>query len=185
MSQLTQKAIVSSIKKLLNEKPLNRITIKDITDDCGVNRMTFYYHFRDIYDLVEWMCKEDAERIKAQHKEDGNWEELLISFFNELRDNKIFFLNIYRCISREEIEKFLHMVIDEMVMDVINTYPESRYIREEDKKFIARIYSYSFAGIMLDWIKNNMEDDPKALVTNLSLVISDSIQKAIVRFKRI
>ena len=55
MSQITKKALAQSLKNLLLKKPLNKITINDITDDCGINRMTFYYHFKDIYDLLEWI----------------------------------------------------------------------------------------------------------------------------------
>ena len=55
MPQFTKYALENSLKKLLLQKPLNKITINDITEDCGINRMTFYYHFKDIYDLVEWV----------------------------------------------------------------------------------------------------------------------------------
>ena len=60
MSNITKRAIEQSLKNLLMKKPLTKITISDITADCGMNRMTFYYHFKDIYDLVEWVCLEDA-----------------------------------------------------------------------------------------------------------------------------
>ena len=63
MSQVTKRALEASLKKLLLERPLDKITVTDIAEDCGINRMTFYYHFRDIYDLVEWACQEDARRI--------------------------------------------------------------------------------------------------------------------------
>lgn len=62
MSQVTKRALEASLKNLLLKKPLSKITINDITEDCGINRMTFYYHFKDIYDLVEWSCAEDAKR---------------------------------------------------------------------------------------------------------------------------
>ena len=62
MSQLTKRALEASLKKMLLKKPLDKITISDLTEDCGMNRMTFYYHFKDIYDLVEWSCLEDAKR---------------------------------------------------------------------------------------------------------------------------
>ena len=55
MSQTTKRALEASLKKLLLQKPLNKITINDITEDCGVNRMTFYYHFKDKFDLVNWI----------------------------------------------------------------------------------------------------------------------------------
>ena len=60
MSQITKRAMEAALKKLLLEKPLTKITVSDITEECGMNRMTFYYHFKDIYDLVEWCCEEDA-----------------------------------------------------------------------------------------------------------------------------
>ena len=56
MSKVTKRALEQSLKNLLLKKPLTKITIGDITEDCGINRMTFYYHFKDIYDLVEWAC---------------------------------------------------------------------------------------------------------------------------------
>ena len=64
MSQITKRALEQSLKNLLQQKPLSKITISDITEDCGISRMTFYYHFKDIYDLVEWACAEDAARAK-------------------------------------------------------------------------------------------------------------------------
>ena len=62
MSDITKRALEESLKNLLLQKPLDKITISDIAADCGISRMTFYYHFKDIYDLVEWTCMEDARR---------------------------------------------------------------------------------------------------------------------------
>ena len=70
MSQVTKRALEQSLKNLLLKKPLTKITINDIAEDCGINRMTFYYHFKDIYDLVEWSCLEDA-RQRAGGEEDA------------------------------------------------------------------------------------------------------------------
>lgn len=65
MSQMTKQALANSLKSLLQKKTLNKITIKDIVDDCGVNRQTFYYHFQDVYDLVDWIFHHDFERLLA------------------------------------------------------------------------------------------------------------------------
>ena len=62
MPNITKEALEASLKKFLLKKPLDKITINDLTTDCGISRMTFYYHFKDIYDLVEWSCLEDAKR---------------------------------------------------------------------------------------------------------------------------
>ena len=55
MSQVTKRALEQSLKNLLLKKPLTKITVGDITDDCGINRMTFYYHFKDIYDSYKFL----------------------------------------------------------------------------------------------------------------------------------
>ena len=68
MSQVTKRALEQSLKNLLLKKPLTKITINDIAEDCGINRMTFYYHFKDIYDLVEWSCTEDARKALEEKK---------------------------------------------------------------------------------------------------------------------
>ena len=73
MSQVTKRALEASLKNLLLQKPLSKITISDITEDCGINRMTFYYHFKDIYDLVEWSCQEDASK---QLGNGNRWTEI-------------------------------------------------------------------------------------------------------------
>lgn len=62
MSNTTKQALEASLKKVMLQKPLDKITISDITSDCGISRMAFYYHFKDIYDLVEWSCLEDTKR---------------------------------------------------------------------------------------------------------------------------
>ena len=78
MSQTTKRALEASLKKLLLEKPLNKITINDITEDCGVNRMTFYYHFKDIYDLVDWILTEDAAKAMEGRQSFDTWTEAFL-----------------------------------------------------------------------------------------------------------
>lgn len=58
----TKIALEASLKELLKKKPFDKITIADLTEDCGISRMAFYYHFKDIYDLVEWACVEDGKK---------------------------------------------------------------------------------------------------------------------------
>ena len=84
MSQMTKRALAASLKNLLLQKPLNKITINDIAEDCGISRMTFYYHFKDIYDLVEWICVEDAARALEGKKTYDTWQEGFLNIFHGL-----------------------------------------------------------------------------------------------------
>ena len=183
MSQITKRALEQSLKNLLLKKPLTKITVSDIADDCGINRMTFYYHFKDIYDLVEWSCLEDAKRALDEKKTYETWQQGLLQIFEAVKENKPFILNVYRCIHREEVEKYLQPLVDQLLLGVINEETGNMTIRDEDKQFIAQIYSYIFIGLMLDWIKDDMREDPQPLVDRLARLIKGSMSEALSRFK--
>lgn len=183
MSQITKRALEASLKNLLRRKPLNKITVSDITEDCGINRMTFYYHFKDIYDLVEWACLEDASAALADKKTYDTWEMGLVQIFHAVRENKPFILNVYRCVSRERVEQYLTPLTDRLLQDVVREKAAGMTVREEDMAFIARIYSYIFVGLMLDWIAADMKEDPEALVERLAIVIQGDVQNALERLR--
>lgn len=183
MSQVTKRALEQSLKNLLLKKPLTKITVGDITDDCGINRMTFYYHFKDIYDLVEWSCLEDAKRALDEKKTYDTWQQGLLQIFKAVQENKPFILNVYRCVHREQVEKYLHPLVDQLLLNVINEEAAGITVRDEDKQFIAQVYSYMFIGLMLDWIKDDMREDPQQIVEKLSKLIKGSVSVALSRFK--
>ncbi len=183
MSQVTKRALEQSLKNLLLKKPLTKITINDIAEDCGINRMTFYYHFKDIYDLVEWSCLEDARRALEQKKTHDTWQQGLLQIFQAVRDNRPFILNVYRCVHREQVEKYLEPLVDNLVMGVLNEESAGITVREEDKAFITQVYSYILVGLMLDWIKDNMREEPKEIVERLGRLIDGSMEEALRRFR--
>ena len=183
MSQITKRALEQSLKNLLQQKPLSKITISDITEDCGISRMTFYYHFKDIYDLVEWACAEDAARALQNKKTYDTWQQGFVQIFRAVRENKVFVMNVYRCVNREQVEKYLVPLTDQLIMGVITERAAGMTVREADQQFIAQVYSYAFVGIMLDWIRDDMRADPEELVNRLAMVIRGGITQALERFR--
>lgn len=182
MSQVTKRALEQSLKHLLLQKPLTKITINDITEDCGVNRMTFYYHFKDIYDLVEWTCLEDARRALEEKRTYDTWQQGFLQIFEAVKQNKPFIMNVYRCVHQEQVEAYLRPLVDDLLMNVIDEAAADMRVRDEDKQFIARMYSHLFIGLMLDWIKEDMRPDPEKLVERLATMIKGNIPAALQRF---
>lgn len=183
MSQVTKRALEQSLKNLLLKKPLNKITVADIADDCGINRMTFYYHFKDIYDLVEWSCLEDAKRALDEKKTYDTWQQGLLQIFEAVQENKPFIMNVYRCVHAEQVEKYLQPLVDGLLIGVLEEESRGMTIRDEDKQFIAQVYSYIFIGLMLDWIKDSMREDPRQIVERLARLIKGSMAAAVARFR--
>lgn len=183
MSEVTKRALEQSLKNLLLKKPLTKITISDIAEDCGINRMTFYYHFKDIYDLVEWSCLEDAKKALEGKKTHDTWQEGFLQIFQAVQDNKPFIMNVYRCVDRAQVERYLKPFVDNLLMNVIEEESADIAVRDEDKNFIAQIYTYIFVGLMLDWIADDMREEPKVIVDKLAILMQDSFSNALQRFK--
>lgn len=183
MSQITKRALEESLKRMLLKKPVNKITISDITEDCGISRMTFYYHFRDIYDLVEWSCVEDAAKALDGKKTYDTWQQGFLQIFEAVLDNKPFIQNVYHSVSREQVETYLYALTHNLLIGVIEEKAVGMQVRDTDKEFIASFYKFAFVGLMLDWIRNGMREDPQRIIDRLSILIEGDIARALNKYR--
>ena len=78
VSEHTKTMLCQALKKKMAQKPLDKITIRELADDCGLKRQAFYYHFEDIYDLVRWMFQQEAVSLLRQHDGALLWQEGLL-----------------------------------------------------------------------------------------------------------
>lgn len=182
MPNLTKQALEASLKKLLLKKPLDKITISDLTTDCGISRMAFYYHFRDIYDLVEWACLGDAARALQGKKTYDTWQEGLLQIFEAVLENKPFIVNVYHSVSREQIENYLFQLTYSLIMGIVEEKSTEIQISKEERQFIANFYKYSLVGIMLDWVKQGMKEDYKKVAEKICITIKGNIVNSIRNF---
>ena len=183
MANMTKKALENSLKKLLKEKPFDKITIADITEDCGISRMAFYYHFQDIYDLAEWVCIEDGKQALKDKKTYDTWQEGMSQVFEAVIENKPFIMNIYHSVSKEKIENYLYKLSYQLIDDVVEEKCVGDNIPEEGKQFIADFYKYGFVGIMLNWIDRGMKEDYQRIVEQLSKTLRGNIANSIRNFE--
>jgi probable dihydroxyacetone kinase regulator len=179
MSNLTKRALSASLKKLLLEKPLSRITVSDVASDCGVNRQTFYYHFADLADLIEWTCLEDAKKAIADNKTYATWQEGFRHVFQLMKEDKPFIMNIVHSVSLEQLELYLYKLVYPLLKGVVDEKAVGMEVREEDKQFIADFYKYAFVGLVIAWIKNGMKDDPQKVVDETSFLVSGTLENAL------
>ena len=184
MPNATKAALEESLKRLLLKKPLDKITITDITTDCGISRMAFYYHFKDIYDLVEWSCVEDGTKALQGKKTYDSWTEGLTQIFGAVLENTPFIMNVYRNVDRERMERYLYHLTYDLIVGVVQEKSKDLDISGEDKKFIANFYKYGFVGIMLEWIQEGMKEDIEELVNKMSLTLHNTVTTSIRNFQK-
>ena len=128
-------------------------------------------------------CIEDARKALEEKKTYYTWQQGFLQLFEAVRDNKPFIMNVYHCVDREQVEKYLNPLVDNLLMGVIEEQAAGMTVRDEDKQFIAKVYAYSFVGLMLDWIRDDMKDDPEELVKKFAMVIQGDLAGALSRFK--
>lgn len=182
MSILTEKALAASLKKLLEKKTLNKITVRDITDDCGVNRQTFYYHFHDVYDLVEWIFTQDAKQYAADFQT-KKWNEVISMIMNDLMQEKSFMMNAYYSLNRRQLEEFLRKLAEPAVRDVTELRAGGR-LTETDKELITDIATLSLIGIITEWIADGMREDYKLKLDRMFQMMDGTMERLIDNFEK-
>ena len=141
MSKLTTKrAIGYAFKDLLKEKSFNKITITDIANNCAINRQTFYYHFQDIKDLVEWLCIDEVDNILNKNDECEKWEDKFLMIFKVILKEKEVVENIYHSVSVEVLRTNLYRLVYPIIYSEIVEESKGKNLREEDKKFAYKLY---------------------------------------------
>lgn len=184
MAQTTKRALAASLKELLLQKPFHKITISDITQHCGVNRMTFYYHFHDIYDLANWTFEEDAARLLSGRMSAQDWRDGFLVILQELRKNRQMILNICRSVDRETLDRYLCKAMCRLLNGVLDEMPGGRDLSQEDRDFIVSFYAHAITGIILEWADSGLKEEPEALARRTDRLCLCSIDRVIETFLR-
>ena len=182
MAHSTKGLMAESLKKLLNTKPLDKITVKELVEDCGVNRQTFYYNFRDIYDLLEWAFEEDARRILEERTSYDNWQEVFWAAFYYLLENKTLVLNTYNSVGRSYLENRLKTRLTPVVRNMLEQRAGHLVMSELDKDFIVHMYTVGLISVMFDWFANNMRDGDQEQMQMFLDKIDQSIESTLSGF---
>ena len=101
MSGFTKEIIAKTFTELLDEKPMSKITVKDIVERCGVNRNTFYYHFKDIPDVVEFILKKKWDESLEHPQDRASILECMEEMIDLVRNNRKVMLNVYRSVKKD------------------------------------------------------------------------------------
>ena len=122
VSEHTKAMLCQALKKKMVQKPLDKITIRELADDCGLKRQAFYYHFQDIYDLVCWMFQQEAVSLLRQHDGALLWQEGLLQLFRYIEQNRAVCLCALKSVGREHLKRFfkadIHTIIHRAVVQI-------------------------------------------------------------------
>lgn len=183
VANFTYKAIKSSFIKLLSERPLSQIRVKDIVEDCGVNRNTFYYYFHDIPSLIEDMVMTEAEHIIQKYPSSDTIEEFFETTINYILARKTLFLHIYHSVNRELFEQYLWQVCERIVILYVDSVLDGRQITDGDRHVIVHYLKAVGFGIVSAWMQSGLTDDIRRSFERIYELKKGTVEEMIHRFE--
>lgn len=188
-SLITKKAIAGSLKELMRKKSLEKITVSDIVKNCGLNRQTFYYHFKDKYDLVNWIFNKEIVSALSVVSDGVDWSAALLNALNVMKREKVFYFGAVNLAEQSVFSEDLFGVVRDMLLHIVDQIPSSsadgnsgKNIAPEDRLFIAEFYAHGLVGMVIEWVKTGMKEPPEEIVGRLTRFINDSKHASTARY---
>lgn len=183
MTMYTKQALANALKDTLSIKPLDKITVKELVQVCNLNRQTFYYHFQDIYALLAWIYKTEAIGAIKDCRSYKTWKQGATIILNYVEDNKSLCINTYRSLAKDHLEWFLNQVLYDLFAGVINEIENAEKLSVADKHFIIQFYVHAFTGVLIDWIKDDMNLSVEKIVDYIGLLMEGQFAVLIEKLK--
>ena len=184
MATSTKKALASALKKMMEVKPIDKITVKDLVELCGVNRQTFYYHFDDVYDLLEWVFEEDANANLPKEIVYERWKSDVVQWFRYLQENSVFTLNVYHSNSRLYMLRYIKGRLQECIRGFSEIVAEGCNIDRQDFEFIVEFYANLAVGFLSQWMDMGMQLPKGVTMEKILQVMDNSIENLMMRFQK-
>lgn len=146
----TKRAFAEALKSLLNTKEMGAVRIQDLCRLCGTERPTFYYHFRDKYDLVTWIYEQDVRRTVQQY---GRYNAAQLEMLLDLMQQEQVF---YRKAFADSAQNALLPYIQQMILSITRSAMQGRRAGEDltqEEQFTINFLAYSWCRCLADWIE--------------------------------
>lgn len=186
MPTFTKAAIKATFISLLNKKPLNKITVKEIVEECGINRNSFYYHFDDIPSLLEEILVEEADRFVATETDNNtSVYESLISVIDYAFSNKSVIQHIYNSANRTTFYVYLNRICTHAIKSYFDKLEITKNIAEDDLDAMIMYYKCQLVGFIIDWLGGGMKYDLKIKMKRICELFVGSMESALDRCAKI
>ncbi len=182
-SNIQKKMIRDMCIKMLNERPLNKITVKDIVKACDINRNTFYYHYPDIYAILSEIFQSELQNAIDEYNDTLSWEEGFLVAAKFAMENRRAVYHVYNSMQREELENYIFSVAGNVMYRYVERESESEGIQAstKDKKLIASFYQCALTEMVLRWIGSGMKEDPNVIIRRIGELFDGHITQSLKR----
>ena len=181
-SELTKLHMAENLQALMLEKPINKITIKELTSRCKINRQTFYYHFCDIYDLLEWLIRNRLKSFVTNIENFKSWQEAGIYLLDYLCDNRALVLSTLNSLSRNSVHNLIHDEIFKLASKFVHEIAGDIKLSEDAFKHIIHFFCITFTALLEDWLVSDSNQSSKEVIYDLDMIVSGMTRNAVLRY---
>ncbi len=176
----TEEKLGRTLKELMANESLSSITVKRLSDMCNINRQTFYYHFRDLYDLLTWVFLN--EKVKGLD-EATNWQDVVNAYTNYILDNYDFIQNVLSSAGKELFKEFIFEGIYSRLLRLLALKDVEYVLSIDERKFVCRFYTAAILYSLITWLEGNMREEKNVIFRRLQILIGNFSEDIIFKFK--
>ena len=169
MAAGTKYALAAALTSLLNTTTLDNITVKDIVERANVSRQTFYYHFKDVYDLLEWAFQDKVRRFYEFPAD--SWQDKLLYAAEVWRANRVLVMNVYHSLGGEYLGRGLERIIRPIIATEMQSFEWKLAISKEDEEFAVSFFTYGVIGTIVRWLEDGMPENLDSVIRDIHALL--------------
>lgn len=163
----------------MEKMSFDKITVKDIVDDCDVSRNTFYYNYRDIFAVIEDLFEKESSEIVQNTGGDQSWQSALFEICSFLQKYKSAVFSMYGSSRRDFLVGLIRKLIRAMINSAVDSASAGFKLSPEDRALIADFYCGAVEGFVLRWLDNRMKDDVFSVISRAEKVFDGDVAAAV------
>ena len=182
MASSTKQAIIASFLKLCAQKSPDKITVRDIVDDCDINRNTFYYYFQDIYAVLEEIFCIWTQSLDGICEADGDITQSLCSVADWAAEHKRAVVNIFRGLDGTVLEDYYLSAVTERWRSWVRLYAKDD-VSTEAVNYVSMTLSIGAFSVIRRWVRNSMRDDPHLIMEHYSRTCLSDVERMLSNYQ--
>lgn len=157
----------ASLLELLLDKPLAKISVKEVIDNCDLSKQTFYRHFKDKYDLINWTMKTMWDQLNKEFEADfSSYYETTVRLLTVIKDHKDFYIGAFKMDVQNSLMEFFYQYCVEFSMKHSSDKTRDPVL-QENLNFAIRFASYGTVNCIVDWALAGMKESPQQMAEML------------------
>ena len=170
----TKQAIAAAFAQISQKKPVDKITVKDLVEHCGISRQTFYYHFQDILDVMEWSIRQLLQKAMDNGLHMPSEAEAIEEFIIVATTYGDVLLRLLNSQKREQVESFFVTAMSTCIQQFIIARKPDWKFSHADWTMVLRFYACGMTGVILDLCRKK-DVDYKQLSVQLAELLSGNL----------